>query len=85
MCRLFEPEQLKSKPSVDYKIEDLIELDAYDTKWISNTGWNKLEHWIRLLNSQGTNGVTADSSHLKAITSMMADHLHIETVIIKVL
>ena len=52
MCRLFEPEQMKSKPSVDYKIEDLIELDAYDTEWISNTGWNKLEHWIRLLNSQ---------------------------------
>ena len=30
--------------SVNNKIEDSVKLDAYNTEWVSNTGWSELEH-----------------------------------------
>ena len=40
---VFELEQSVGK-SVGYKIEYLVELDTYDTKMVSNTGWSELEY-----------------------------------------
>ena len=38
--------------SVDYNVENLMELVAHDTEWVGNTGWNKLEYWMCLLGNQ---------------------------------
>ena len=42
----FELEPSIGKSSVDHKVEDLVELDDYDTEQISNIGWSELENWI---------------------------------------
>ena len=39
------------RSSVGYKVEDLVELDVYNTEWVSNTRWNELEQWMCLLNT----------------------------------
>ena len=41
---LFELKWSIGKFSVSYKVEDLVELDAYDTEQIGNTGWSEVEY-----------------------------------------
>ena len=36
--------------SVDCKVEELMELDAYDTERVGNTDWSELDHWMHFLN-----------------------------------
>ena len=77
-----------SRTSVGCRVEDLVELLRCLRYWVvSYTSWNKLEHFIHLLNScfQGSNDITADLSCFKAITSVMVDPFCIEMVVYEVL
>ena len=47
----FELERSVGKYSIGSKIGDLVEQDADDTEWISNTDWSELKYWMYLLNS----------------------------------
>ena len=40
----FELEPAIGKSFVDHKVEELVELDDYDTECVSNTGWSELEY-----------------------------------------
>ena len=47
----FELERSIGKYSVGGKVRDLVEQNADDIEWISNTDWSELKYWMYLLNS----------------------------------
>ena len=48
----FEPIQSICKSFYDRMVEDLVELEACDTKKVGNTCCSELKLWMYLLNSQ---------------------------------
>ena len=68
-------------------VEDLVELRKClygNTEQIDNTGWSKLEHWMRLLDSRYFKEVITPLA-IRAITSVVVDSFCIVTEVLKVL
>ena len=47
--KLFEPKGSIGSSSTDCEVKDLVDLDAYDTKQVTDGSWSELEHWMGLL------------------------------------
>ena len=45
---LFEPKG-SIDSSTDCEVKDLVDLDTYDTKQVTDGSWSELEHWMGLL------------------------------------